>query len=130
MEEVVEDKVKFKDKDLQLFLGSILKNGVFIALSVVVIGLVLYLFQEGKQLTTFSEFDKVDFNFSAFFYGLFHGESLSIMALGVILLILTPVMRVVFAIIGFHWENDRLYTYVSIIVLLIIVFSSVLGAVS
>jgi uncharacterized membrane protein len=125
-----ENHEHFEDKDLQLFLGNLLRYGVLISLGVVLIGLFLYLFQSGKELTPFSTFIQQDFDFTSFFNGLFHGESYAIMALGVMLLILTPIMRVVFAIIGFHWEKDRLYTLISCIVLLIIIFSAILGAVS
>lgn len=120
----------FEDKDLQRFLGNLLRYGVLISLGVVLVGLLLYLFQSGKDTVAFATFSKQDFPFMTFFKGLFHGDSWAIMALGVMLLILTPVMRVVFAIIGFHWERDRLYTMVSCIVLLIIILSSILGAVS
>lgn len=120
----------FEDKDLQRFLGNLLRYGVLISLGVVLVGLLLYLFQSGKDTVAFAKFDKLDFDFPSFFSGLFHGNSYAIMALGVMLLILTPVMRVVFAIIGFYWEKDRLYTLVSCIVLLIIILSTFLGAVS
>ncbi len=39
------------------------------------------------------------------------------------LLIATPVARVAMAVVGFALERDRLYTVVSLIVLLILAFS-------
>jgi len=118
----------FDDKDLRLFLGNLLRYGVLTALSVVLIGLVLFVFQQGGSTVHYETFVQQPFDFSAFFSGLMHGNSLSIMALGVLLLILTPVMRVVSAIIGFFWEKDQLYTLISFVVLLIIIFSAILGA--
>ncbi|HET8573069.1 MAG TPA: DUF1634 domain-containing protein [Edaphocola sp.] len=118
----------FNDKDLQLFLGNLLRYGVLTALSVVLIGLFLFIFQQGSQPVHYATFVQEGFNFDSFFSGLRHGDSLSIMALGVLLLILTPVMRVISAIIGFLWEKDKLYALISSIVLLIIIFSTILGA--
>jgi len=118
----------FEDKDLQLFLGNLLRYGVLISLSVVLIGLFLFVFQQGGKPVNYGTFIQESFDFSTLFSGLLHGNSLSIMALGVLLLILTPVMRVITAIIGFFWEKDKLYTLISFIVLLIIILSAILGA--
>jgi uncharacterized membrane protein len=51
----------------------------------------------------------------------------SIIALGLLVLIATPIARVVFAIVGFARERDMLYTVISFIVLAILVFSLVHG---
>ena len=53
----------------------------------------------------------------------FHLHSRGVIQLGLLLLIATPVARVVFAVIGFHLERDRMYTIVSLIVLAVLVFS-------
>lgn len=118
----------FDDSDLRLFLGNLLRYGVLLALGIVVLGLMLFLFQSGHTDTYYASFIKKDFDFSAFFKGLWQGNSFSIMACGVILLILTPVLRVIFAIIGFFMERDLLYTAISVIVLIIIIISTILGA--
>jgi uncharacterized membrane protein len=52
-----------------------------------------------------------------------HGDSAAIMQVGLLLLILTPIVRVAVAVVGFFLERDRLYTAVSLIVLVILVFS-------
>ena len=53
----------------------------------------------------------------------FHLQSRGMIQLGLLLLIATPVARVVFAVIGFYLERDRMYTIVSLIVLAVLVFS-------
>jgi len=45
------------------------------------------------------------------------------MQVGLLLLILTPIVRVAVAVVGFLLERDRLYTVVSLIVLVILMFS-------
>lgn len=119
----------FRDKDLQLFVGNILRLGVIISMAIVVIGLTLYLIQNGKTANDYSVFATGNLSFSHFFRDLFHGKSEAIIGLGVICLIFTPILRVIFAIIGFWLEGDRRYTIISIIILAIIIISMLLGAV-
>jgi uncharacterized membrane protein len=52
-----------------------------------------------------------------------HGDSIAIMQVGLLLLILTPIARVALAVVGFFLERDRLYTVVSLIVFVILMFS-------
>ncbi|MEO6983448.1 MAG: DUF1634 domain-containing protein, partial [Edaphobacter sp.] len=48
------------------------------------------------------------------------GDGATIIQLGLLLLIATPVARVVFAVIGFAIEKDRLYVVISLIVLAVL----------
>jgi uncharacterized membrane protein len=98
-------------------------------MAIVVIGLALYLVQHGQTENDYSVFSAGDFSFNHFFRDLLHGKSEAIIGLGVICLIFTPIMRVIFAIIGFWLEGDRRYTIISAIVLAIIIISMLLGAV-
>ena len=50
-------------------------------------------------------------------------HSAGIIQLGLLLLIATPVMRVVLAVFGFALERDHLYTIVSLIVLAVLMYS-------
>jgi uncharacterized membrane protein len=52
-----------------------------------------------------------------------HGQSEAIIQLGLLLLIAHAVARVAVAMVVFALERDRLYTVVSLIVLLILAFS-------
>ena len=52
-----------------------------------------------------------------------HFDSEGLIQIGLLLLIATPVARVAMAVVGFLWRSDRLYTVVSLIVLLILAFS-------
>ena len=49
------------------------------------------------------------------------GDASAIIQVGILLLIATPVARVAFAVIGFAIERDRLYTFVSLAVLVILI---------
>jgi uncharacterized membrane protein len=52
-----------------------------------------------------------------------HGDARSIIQLGLLLLIATPVARVILAAVGFLFERDRLYFFVSLIVLAVLLYS-------
>jgi uncharacterized membrane protein len=114
------------DRRLERIIGRLLQTGVLLAAAAVAAGGTLYLVQHHS--------DRVDYR--AFVPGSqdmrtlpgivrsaahFNGEAL--IQIGLLLLIATPVARVAMAIIGFALERDRLYTVVSLIVLLILAFS-------
>ncbi len=49
------------------------------------------------------------------------------MMLGIFLLILTPVLRVVVSIYAFIKENDKLYAWITTVVLVILVIAMLIG---
>jgi uncharacterized membrane protein len=51
------------------------------------------------------------------------GEALAIIQLGLLLLIATPIARVIFSVAGFAWERDYLYVGFSLLVLLVLLYS-------
>jgi uncharacterized membrane protein len=52
-----------------------------------------------------------------------HGDTTSIIQLGLLLLIATPIARVILAAVGFLFERDRLYFCISLIVLAVLLYS-------
>lgn len=120
----------FKEKDLQLLIGNLLRGGVIVSMTIVILGLILYFIQNGNQMVQFDAFQEDHaFQFTRFFQELKSFRGQAFITLGVICLILTPVLRIIFAIIGFKLENDLFYVLISSIVLLIILSSIFLGAV-
>ncbi|WP_118952487.1 DUF1634 domain-containing protein [Taibaiella helva] len=118
----------FQDKDLQSFIGNLLRLGVIIAMTIVIAGLLMYLFQYGGQTAGYSVFDeRAVFRLPVFWQALRHGDSKAIMELGVMALIATPIARVLFTMIGFWLEKDRLYTVIAFLVLCIIAYSLFFG---
>jgi uncharacterized membrane protein len=53
----------------------------------------------------------------------------SIIQLGILLLIATPVLRVIFSLVGFALEGDRKYVVITSIVLAILLYSLISGTV-
>ncbi len=128
------DKLKninnFKERDLQSLIGLVLRGGMLLSLIVVLIGLVLYLFQQGNLVQDFTTFNPVHFyGIKILFVKLSQGSASAIIQLGVLLLIATPIVRVAMAMIGFYLEKDSLYVIISLIILAVIAFSVFYGAV-
>uniref|UniRef100_UPI0025DE0C70 DUF1634 domain-containing protein n=1 Tax=uncultured Chryseobacterium sp. TaxID=259322 RepID=UPI0025DE0C70 len=62
-----------------------------------------------------------------FWHSLGKGEGRAIIQLGILLLILTPLMRIVFAWIGYLKEKDYVYVFISSVVLAIMAISFFTG---
>jgi len=122
--------IKFKDKDMQLLLGQVLRAGTVISISIVFIGGIFYLYRHGNTIADYRTFKGVpDFvqHSSGIFNGIFSLKGQAIIQFGIILLIATPIFRVIFSAIGFVLEKDYLYVGISLLVLLIIFMSMLSG---
>lgn len=115
---------------MQAIIGWILRAGVFISMVVVFIGGVVYIYRHGQSIADYHTFKGVpDFvhNISGILHGIITFRGRAIIQAGIILLIATPVVRVIFSAIGFVLEKDYLYTGITLIVLLVIVISMLSG---
>ena len=122
--------MKFKDTDMQLLLGRVLRAGMIISMSIVFFGGIIYLYRHGHEFTDYKTFKGIpDFvqHADTLLSGAFSFRGQAIIQLGIILLIATPILRVMFSTVGFVLEKDYLYTGISLLVLLIILFSMLNG---
>lgn len=114
------------DRRLENIIGQLLRAGVLLAAAVVFAGGVLYLVRHHADPTNYHNF-VVGAPDTRTLHGILQlvarGNSEALMQMGLVLLILTPVARVAVAVVGFFLEKDRLYTVVSLIVLLILTYS-------
>ena len=120
------------DRDVQLILGTLLRVGVLVSTGVVLIGGIIFLSQHHSQLVSFKTFvpEKVEFNsVAAILKGLKKFDGLAIIQFGVLLLIFTPIARVVFSIFSFLMEKDYMYVLIGLIVLSVIIASLYLDVV-
>jgi uncharacterized membrane protein len=119
-----------KDRDIQSLIGWVLRAGVFISMSVVFIGGVLYIYRHSGELTDYRTFKGIPAfvrDTQGIIHGILTGRGRAIIQAGIILLIATPVIRVIFSAIGFVIEKDWLYTGITIVVLFIIFISMLSG---
>jgi uncharacterized membrane protein len=118
--------MELTDKNLEIVIGRGLQVGVLLAAAVVFVGGVLYLLHAGGPRPDYSHFHGVAQHLrtpSGIWHGVVHGDAESVIQLGLLVLIATPVMRVVFAGVGFLMERDQLYFWVSVAVLTVLLYS-------
>jgi uncharacterized membrane protein len=127
------------DQRLEVAIAVLLRVGVIAAAILVAIGGVLVLrhpeapvpdyriFHAPAESSSTVSAGASIHSIAAVFRHLRDGSGASIIALGLLLLIATPIARVVFAVVGFARERDTLYTIISLIVLAILAFSLVHG---
>jgi uncharacterized membrane protein len=114
------------DKDVQLILGTLLRVGVLVSTGVVILGGILFLMQYHNATISFQKFEPAGAKFAsvaAILGGLKNFDGLAIIQFGVLLLIFTPIARVVFSIFSFLMEKDYQYVLIGIIVLCVIITS-------
>lgn len=120
----------FTDLDLNRSVGNLLRLGVLLSVATSLVGFIK-LFTEGfimpkkyKLLNMGSSSEKV---WSHFWESLCKGEGMAIIQLGILFLILTPLVRIIFALIGYLKEKDYVYVIISLIVLAIMTVSFITG---
>ncbi len=119
-------EIKMSDYDIEAVMGKLLITGVIISGALILTGGVYYLIQHGFSIPHYKTFRGEPGNLRSvkqILNGFIHWDSLSIIQMGLLLLIATPVSRVIFAVIGFLIEKDYLYVVISLIVLGIIAYS-------
>lgn len=112
--------------ETEIILGNLLRGGVIAAASVVSLGGLVYLFRHGQSQLDYSVFrsQPPDFcNVGGIIKETFAGRGRGLIQLGLLILIATPVARVVFSVFAFARQKDRLYVTVTLIVLSILVYS-------
>ncbi|HUZ61037.1 MAG TPA: DUF1634 domain-containing protein [Hanamia sp.] len=122
----MKSKNKISDYDIESVMGTLLITGVIVSGALILFGGIYYLTQYGfgkPEFHTFSGEPSGLRSIKQIFNGFIHFDSLSIIQMGLLLLIATPVSRVVFAVIAFLFEKDYLYVIISLIVLVILIYS-------
>lgn len=123
-------KKNIHDKDIEIIIGNLLRGGVIASSLIIILGGIIYLWQHGgsrPDYHTFHGLNNTFYSLPMVWEGVLKGDGEHIIQLGVLILIATPVARVVFSIFGFLQEKDRLYIIITLIVLLIIVGSMLSG---
>jgi uncharacterized membrane protein len=117
------------DKEMEIEIGLMLRIGVSLSAFVVFLGGLLYLRSE-RGAPDYKHFhataDPLQ-TFSGVIHGVARLDAASVIQLGILLLIATPVVRVAFCVVGFARQRDRLYVAVSALVLAILTYSLVAG---
>ncbi len=128
--------VDAKVRQVELLISTLLRTGVVISLTLVVIGALLGALRHPDLMASSDALHRLttpgaDFphTWRAVGAGLLHLQGQAIIATGLLLLIATPVMRVAVSVFAFRAEGDKLYTRITLAVLFFLLLSFVLGRV-
>jgi uncharacterized membrane protein len=115
------------DKRLEITIGNLLRAGVLLAAGVVLGGGIWLLLDSGGMRANYGQFlppPNALRSPSAIIAGLVaHPSPALIIQFGLLLLIATPVARVVVSLVAFAIERDRMYVVLTAIVLAILSYS-------
>lgn len=118
--------LELNDKQVETFIGQVLRAGVLLACFVTAVGLVLFLAHHGLSVPQYHTFRPISGTLRSMHLiviNALHGNPMAVIQLGVLLLIATPVARVAFLVAAFALERDRMYVVVSATVLIILLYS-------
>jgi len=111
-------------------IAIILRGGVYISGTILVVGLVAFLIQSPSSrglvtqvLRSSTVSPDIPTSFGAVGQGLRNGSATAIIELGVLVLLATPVVRVAASIFLFLFEADWLYTALTAVVLALLLIS-------
>ena len=114
------------DRRIDEIMGLLLRTGVIIAASIVLLGGIVYLVRHPLPAINYRKFQGEPQQYKSI-SGIFrdamafHGRGL--IQLGLLLLIATPVARVIFSVFAFLYERDWKYVIFTLIVLGLLLFS-------
>src|SRR5579883_3233215 len=114
--------------DINTVIGWILQAGVLLSALTMLVGIILLPSRPGglspERVLAFPQ------TLSEIGAGLLAFHPQALIALGLLLLISTPVVRVAISIVSFALERDRKYVVITSVVLTILLLSIVLGAIN
>ena len=108
------------DLGLEQIVGNLLRAGVVLAAAIVMAGGSWYLAAQGGTREDYSAFHGVR---EAMPYTRGLSTPLTVIQIGLLILIATPVARVVFSVAAFELEGDRKYVGITLVVLAILAYS-------
>ncbi|HEV2446562.1 MAG TPA: DUF1634 domain-containing protein [Candidatus Sulfopaludibacter sp.] len=121
--------MELNDEQVDLTIGTLLRVGVILAASVVLIGGMWYLAQSAWAVPDYRHFHAQPQGLrsvTGIIGGVFGGSPRYLIQLGILLLIATPIARVGFSVFAFSLQRDRLYVGITLIVLAVL-FASLFG---
>ena len=119
------------DQTIQKIIGNVLKYGVRTVLIIGLAGGLIFLLKHGNETVDYTHFTENDRNIpqviTEVFDGLqgFHGRAFIYTA--ILILFCTPLLRLLLSLVSFILEKDRLYVFITTLVLCIICLSVYFG---
>ncbi|MBA2626965.1 MAG: DUF1634 domain-containing protein [Gemmatimonadales bacterium] len=121
-----EEPEGWSDHQVEQFVGNLLRYGVLLAAAVALIGGVFYLARHGSEPANYRVFRGQPAELTSV-GGVLRGvgalNARAVIQLGILLLIATPIARVIFTLIAFVRQRDRAYIVITLIVLAVLLYS-------
>ena len=114
------------DRRTELVLGNLLRIGVIAAGAIVLIGAIFFFARHGNEIPNYHtfKFDSLNINDPLILFNeLLALKSAAIIKVGILVLIATPVLRVIVSVIAFLYEKDFMYVVFTLIVLTVLLYS-------
>jgi uncharacterized membrane protein len=114
------------DLKMEMSISRMLRAGVSLAAGVVLFGGLLYVLQAHDVAPDYRNFHGVAnpaSDIAPVIDGVRRLDSRSIIRLGILVLIATPVLRVAYCVFGFAAQKDKIYVVISATVLAVLLFS-------
>jgi uncharacterized membrane protein len=121
------------DAGIERVVSIVLRTGVSISGAIVLVGGIYYVLRHASENAAYHIFHgqpSIDRTIDQIARGAVALRARSIIQFGILVLIATPILRVLFSLVGFVFERDRTYVLVTAIVLLVLLYSLVSGTVS
>ena len=121
------------DVRIELAVSRILRAGLLVAAALVVAGGALYLTRHGAELPHYRVFEGEPtelVSVASIARDALAGSGRGVIQLGVLVLLATPVARVMFSVAAFALQRDRLYVGVTLVVLTVLAYSLLGGPVA
>jgi len=122
---------------VEILISWLLRVGVVTSLSFVLIGLLLMFIHHPSYLVSVMDLQRLTSPGAAFPHtlrevvnGLLAGRGQAVVAVGLLMLIVTPIMRVAVSIFAFALRRDRAFVLITSGVLTILIISFVLGKIA
>ena len=116
----------WNDRRVEQIIGTLLRAGVTAAASIIILGGIWYAVRHGTEYPQYHIFrgEPRDLrSVGGILSGVRSLSARNLIQLGLLVLIATPIARVVFSLVAFALERDRIYVAITAIVLAILRYS-------
>jgi uncharacterized membrane protein len=123
MRETLQEPTRYGGGEMELWISRVLLGGVMLAAAMILSGLALFLAKGQADVESLSKLvdqQRASANFGAILRGIGRGDGKSLMQLGLLALILTPISRVAMSFFFFLLERDRVFAWITAVVLLVL----------
>ena len=124
------NRPRLSDERMEFLMGRLLQIGVLAAATVVAVGGALYVLHHGGEHVAYRSFQLKPLNLRhpvRLLETLRGSGAAGVVGLGILILVATPICRVIFALAAFALERDKFYVLVSAVVLAALIFGLLHG---